>query len=541
MRYSLKYKTKLMVLTILPFLFYSSIGYADTIKVYVNGQNKKVLTEEEYAKIDNNEKGKYKPVIIDENNKTYTINIDNGLHYFSTFPNNPQSEKFANYNNDGARGDGSMAIGYDTSALGLGAMAVGNRAYAEKADDSSIGYEAYAAGHSSNAIGYQATTLGFLSTAVGTQANAFDMMSTALGAGSYAINSASTALGGSSYAGEISTTVGAMSKAFGKGSVTLGVTSYVGDKQKEEEYIKYNNIQYYYNQLIQNDEIKKKYKKEFDEIAKIDQNKENKKWYIESMKLRAKILAEDNNSIEFGTAIGVASKVYNSYGVALGSFSTTKEIKNKGYLTDQKTKDVYAVSVGEEKIKRRIQGLADGAEDDEAVTVAQLKKLQKSIQNQGANEEVDKKIEGINKKSDLALSGVSNAVAIANLPNVSGDKKFNLAAAYGYYGGSHSVAIGFSGTNDKQNFIYKLSGSVNTKGNLALGIGAGVILGDVNEKLNVKKLTKKLEFANEKIEKYEKRQQETDKKIKELIEYKENSEKRIKELEKKLEILIKNK
>ncbi|WP_066730155.1 YadA family autotransporter adhesin [Sneathia sanguinegens] len=545
MRYSLKYKTKLMVLTILQFLFYSSIGYADTIKVYVNGQNKKVLTEEEYAKIDNNEKGKYKTVIIDENNKSYTINIDNGLHYFSTFPNNPQSEKFANYNNDGARGDGSMAIGYDTRALGLGAMAVGNRAYAEKADDSSIGYEAYAAGHSSNAIGYQATTLGFLSTAVGTQANAFDMMSTALGAGSYAINSASTALGGSSYAGEISTTVGAMSKAFGKGSVTLGVTSYVGDKQKEEEYIKYNNIQYYYNQLIQNDEIKKKYKKEFDEIAKIDQNKENKKWYIESMKLRAKILAEDNNSIEFGTAIGVASKVYNSYGVALGSFSTTKEIKNKGYLTDQKTKDVYAVSVGEEKIKRRIQGLADGAEDDEAVTVAQLKKLQKSIQNQGANEEVDKKIEGINKKSDLALSGVSNAVAIANLPNVSGDKKFSLAASYGYYGSYHAIAIGFSGTNDKQNFTYKLSGSVNNKGNLALGIGAGVMLGDVDghniDKLNVKKLTEKLEFANEKIEKYEKRQQEIDKKIKELIEYKENSEKRIKELEKKLEILIKNK
>ncbi|WP_311696334.1 YadA family autotransporter adhesin [Sneathia sanguinegens] len=549
MKYSLKYKTKLMVLTILQFLFYSSIGYADTIKVYVNGQNKKVLTEEEYAKIDNNEKGKYKPVIIDENNKTYTINIDNGLHYFSTFPNNPQSEKFVNYNNDGARGDGSMAIGYDTRALGLGAMAVGNRAYAEKADDSSIGYEAYAAGHSSNAIGYQATTLGFLSTAVGTQANAFDMMSTALGAGSYAINSASTALGGSSYAGEISTTVGAMSKAFGKGSVTLGVTSYVGDKQKEEEYIKYNNIQYYYNQLIQNDEIKKKYKKEFDEIAKIDQNKENKKWYIESMKLRAKILAEDNNSIEFGTAIGVASKVYNSYGVALGSFSTTKEIKNKGYLTDQKTKDVYAVSVGEEKIKRRIQGLADGAEDDEAVTVAQLKKVQKSIQNQGTNEKYIKdnyynKTE-VDKKIDFTLGGVANAVAIANLPNVSGDKKFSLAASYGYYGSYHAIAIGFSGINDKQNFTYKLSGSVNNKGNLALGIGAGVMLGDVDghniDKLNVKKLTEKLEFANEKIEKYEKRQQEIDKKIKELIEYKENSEKRIKELEKKLENLIKNK
>ena len=207
------------------------------------------------------------------------------------------------------------------------------------------------------------------------------------------------------------------------------------------------------------------------------------------MKLRAKILSEDNSSIEFGTAIGLASKVYNSYDVALGAFSETKESKNKGYLTNQDTKDVYAVSVGGENLKRRIQGLADGAEDDEAVTVAQLKKVQKSMQNQGAiqdnyynKSEINKKIEEVNKRSDLALGGVANAVAMANLPQVMGDKKFNLAASYGYYGGSHAVAVGFSGTNDNQNFIYKLSGSVNSKGNLAFGIGAGVMLGSVNSK-----------------------------------------------------------
>ena len=97
-------------------------------------------------------------------------------------------------------------------------------------------------------------------------------------------------------------------------------------------------------------------------------------------------------------------------------------------------------------------------------------------------EEMNKKIEDANKKSDLALGGVSNAVAMANLPQVMGDKKFNLAASYGYYGGSHAIAVGFSGTNDKQNFIYKLSGSVNNKGNLAFGIGAGVMLGEVNNK-----------------------------------------------------------
>ncbi|MDK9581000.1 YadA C-terminal domain-containing protein [Sneathia sanguinegens] len=217
---------------------------------------------------------------------------------------------------------------------------------------------------------------------------------------------------------------------------------------------------------------------------------------------------------------GYFSSVNMNNSLAIGAFSTTKEIKNKGYLTDQDTKDVYAVSVGGKyvykddkgnetvyKAKRRIQGLADGAEDDEAVTVAQLKKVQKSIQNQGANEEVDKKIEGINKKSDLALSGVSNAVAIANLPNVSGDKKFNLATSYGYYGGSHSVAIGFSGINDKQNFTYKLSGSVNTKGNLALGVGAGVMLGSIDNK------DKKIEYLSNEVKELRKENEE----IKEIL------------------------
>ncbi|WP_288771531.1 YadA-like family protein [uncultured Sneathia sp.] len=195
---------------------------------------------------------------------------------------------------------------------------------------------------------------------------------------------------------------------------------------------------------------------------------------------------------------GYFSSVNMNNSLALGAYSTTKEIKNKGYLTDQDTKGVYALAVGGEykynkngkgyvtKAKRRIQGLADGAEDDEAVTVAQLKKVQKSIQNQGANEKYIKdnyynKTE-VDKKIDFTLGGVANAVAMANLPQVGGDRKFNLAASYGYYGGSHAVAVGFSGTNDKQNFTYKLSGAVNSKGNLALGIGAGVMMGSVDNK-----------------------------------------------------------
>ncbi len=126
-------------------------------------------------------------------------------------------------------------------------------------------------------------------------------------------------------------------------------------------------------------------------------------------------------------------------------------------------------------------------------------------------EEMNKKINDANKKSDLALGGVSNAVAIANLPQVMGDKKFNLSAAYGYYGGSHSVAIGFSGTNDKQNFIYKLSGSVNTKGNLALGVGAGVMLGSVDNK------DKKIEYLSNEVKELRKENEEIKEILKKII------------------------
>ena len=117
----------------------------------------------------------------------------------------------------------------------------------------------------------------------------------------------------------------------------------------------------------------------------------------------------------------------------------------------------------------------------------------------GISEDISKikdNVKIVDKKSDLALSGVSNAVAMANLPNVSGDRKFNFAASYGYYGGSHAVAVGFSGINDKQNFTYKLSGAVNSKGNLAFGVGAGFMLGSVNNRLQEENMKLKSDVEN---------------------------------------------
>ncbi|WP_308556849.1 YadA-like family protein, partial [uncultured Sneathia sp.] len=165
--------------------------------------------------------------------------------------------------------------------------------------------------------------------------------------------------------------------------------------------------------------------------------------------------------------------------------------------------------------------------------------------------DVDKKSTVALEKSELALGGVANAVAMANLVQVNSYSRHrhNLSAAYGYYGGSHALAVGFSGTNEERNFVYKLSGSVNNKGNLAFGVGAGVMLGEEHDTFpsidnkKIKEVTKKLDEANKKISEYEDDKKQTAKKFKELEDKYENdkkeSNKKLQEMERKLEMLMK--
>ena len=191
----------------------------------------------------------------------------------------------------------------------------------------------------------------------------------------------------------------------------------------------------------------------------------------------------------------------NTFEYVLGEKVLSEEEYSK-LKSDEKKNVILRVKDGE----KVITNVANGVKAKDAVNVSQLKAVRTKVEKNTSDiQQLQKDVKEVDKKSDLALGGVSNAVAMANLPQVMGNKKFNLAASYGYYGGSHAVAVGFSGTNDKQNFIYKLSGSVNNKGNLAFGIGAGVMLGEVNNKdkkiENLEKTNKELLERVAKLEK----------------------------------------
>ena len=101
-------------------------------------------------------------------------------------------------------------------------------------------------------------------------------------------------------------------------------------------------------------------------------------------------------------------------------------------------------------------------------------------------------------KSDLALGGVANAIAMASLTTTESGLA-NLTAAYGTYGKEHALAIGFNGTTPNRRMNYKFGLSTNMKGNLGIGAGIGFAIGGTTDQIQlqqarkIKELEKKLQ------------------------------------------------
>ncbi|WP_288847958.1 YadA-like family protein, partial [uncultured Sneathia sp.] len=268
-----------------------------------------------------------------------------------------------------------------------------------------------------------------------------------------------------------------------------------------------------------------------------------------------KAKSSDNGKEDFDTnynSKNVATRVSEDNNIHIGvskelkdmrSFETEKDVEGNSSKLNQKElsiigKDGDSINISNNEIKfgkngGTISGLKEGKIEDgstDAVSGGQVYEKLKTIDSHlntnyynksKINEmigDVDKKSTVALEKSELALGGVANAVAMANLVQVNSysDYRHNLSAAYGYYGGSHALAVGFSGTNEERNFVYKLSGSVNNKGNLAFGVGAGVMLGEENENNYPEKVKKVSELENkvkkqeEEINKLKKQAEKTD-------------------------------
>lgn len=211
---------------------------------------------------------------------------------------------------------------------------------------------------------------------------------------------------------------------------------------------------------------------------------------------------------------GPDGKLYTNEFIQNNEYKNNKWVKKGTDTASEKVSDNQYEKSNEKvilstKYGKIITDVADGVKDNDAVNLRQLKAVSTNVEKNTSDiQQLQKDVKEVDKKSDLALGGVANAVAIANLVQVNSysDYRHNLSAAYGYYGGSHALALGFSGVTKDRRLVYKLSGSVNNKGNLAFGVGAGVMLGNKEESMEHKDINVKELY--EKISKLEKENSE---------------------------------
>ena len=388
---------------------------------------------------------------------------------------------------ENSNSDGNVAIGNSAKAKGQSSIAVGPRSSALN--------------DTTTALGYGTMSLGKGSTTVGSNATAYGTYGTSIGTNSKVIGEQGTALG---YSAEV----------FGEGSVALGASSRAYKASEKDGYRPYSAIDGKYKGITREKliEIAQKDRTKLPEAMEAMKN--DRVWkanlgvvsigdprygtrqitnvaagYYDTDAVNVAQLKELKTYVDNSTPFEYATKDNKSlykYGDKYYYKGTDKEYKGKVDEVIIKAKELHklsniASSLGNGNTASSDTTPAPETSENENNVVV-IKDLKTIKENKADKAYVDEKVAKLNEKTDLALSGVSSAVAMANLPQVSGDRKFNLAASYGYYGGSHAVAVGLSGTNDKQNFTYKLSGAVNSKGNLAFGIGAGVMLGSVNNK-----------------------------------------------------------
>lgn len=174
--------------------------------------------------------------------------------------------------------------------------------------------------------------------------------------------------------------------------------------------------------------------------------------------------------------------------VTAGSGENKVEIGNDGVKVGGQA---YITKEGLNANGKKITNVKDGTEDSDAVNYGQLKKM---MQNNG---NVDEKI----KTLDSKLSGaVAQAMAMANIPQVGDNKLFSIGVGGAYYNKQGGFAVGISGTEPSNTFIYKISAGVDTKKQWSIGAGFNLNFG-TNKKANIN--NECCDLSNEKVKRLE--------------------------------------
>lgn len=375
---------------------------------------------------------------------------------------------------------------------------------------------ATAAGAEAVAVGPQASAAGANSVAVGNGASASAGNSVALGAGSVAIVGAQ-----SGYTGAYGQT-GASNSA---GEVSVGSTgserkiTHVADGSDTYDATNVGQLKNGVNYAI--DESKKYTDQKIQNITNVAgsfrANNTNN-------------LADPSASGANSAAGGAGSTAAGANSTALGNGSQAQADNSVALGAGSVANRANTVSVGASGAERQVVNVADGSQATDAVNVRQLQASQQgtirydttvngatnynsvtlgstnsgptTVRNVAAGTAgtdavnvdqlksgmaqtldwskayTDERMGGferdLRKTDNRASAGIASAMATAALPQPSEAGRSMASVAAGSYNGESGVAVGISGVSEGGRWIYKFSGSTNSRGEAGVAVGAGI-------------------------------------------------------------------
>ncbi|MCU1020337.1 ESPR-type extended signal peptide-containing protein [Stenotrophomonas maltophilia] len=124
-----------------------------------------------------------------------------------------------------------------------------------------------------------------------------------------------------------------------------------------------------------------------------------------------------------------------------------------------------------------VRNVATGTAGTDAVNVDQLKSgMAQTLDWSKAY--TDERMGGferdLRRTDNRASAGIASAMATASLPQPSEAGRSMASFAAGSYNGESGVAVGLSGVSEGGRWIYKFSGSTNSRGEAGVAVGAGI-------------------------------------------------------------------
>ncbi|MDD0909289.1 YadA family autotransporter adhesin, partial [Xylella fastidiosa subsp. multiplex] len=339
------------------------------------------------------------------------------VHYYSTYDGGTQG---GNYNGDGATGNGSIAVGVGTLASAEGATAMGSGAAASGKGSTAIGRNAVASADGSVALGDGAKD-------------------GARGAESYT----------GKYSGVQNNTVGTVSV----GDASKGETRTVSNVADAKEATDAVNL------------------RQLDQVAQ-DANRyvDNKIESLSEGQTFVKVNSVNNSATPIAagvdaTAIGVGATASGADSIAMGN-KASASADNAVAIGNHSVADrANTVSVGSAGSERQVTNVAAGTADTDAVNVSQL--------NQGlitAKQYTDGVVGSLRRDTD---GGVAAAIATANLPQAYIPGRGMTSVGVSSYRGQSAIAVGVSSVSESGRWVFKFSGSANTRSQVGIGAGVG--------------------------------------------------------------------